>query len=245
VPAGRLGLHVKVQEYGLGVEITGVESDSPVIDKVMVGDIIMRIDDPNVVNIESLSTISNERERNFLIFRTTKNDGSGEIKEEGMKVNRSSMMTPTPRGGSPSTTTGTFLSPQFIAFVESLRATNNEAQEGDEVIAEKYNEPSMTEEIEKEAQEGDEVIAEINNEPSTTEEMTDEKEESVVADVGRVDDELKDAQTQKSADDEAAQESTVDEEDEVIAEVNNGPSMTEKTADEKEGGGSKIRRERK
>ena len=160
-----------------------------------------------------------------------------------MKVNRSSMMTPTPRGGSPSTTTGTFLSPQFIAFVESLRATNNEAQEGDEVIAEIYNEPSMTEEIEKEAKEGDEVIAEINNEPSTTEEMTDEKEESVVADVGRVDDELKDAQTQKSADDEAAQESTVNEEDEVIAEVNNGLSTTEKTADEKEGGGSKIRRE--
>lgn len=151
VPAGRLGLHVKVQEYRLGVEITGVKSDSPIIDKVMVGDIIMRIDDTDVVNMESLSTISNERERNFLIFRTTKNDGSGEIREEGMKVNRSSMMTPTPRGGSPSTTTGTFLSPQFIAFVESLRATNNEAQEGDEVIAEIYNEPSMTEEIEKEA----------------------------------------------------------------------------------------------
>ena len=56
-----------------------------------------------------------------------------------------------------------------------------------------------------------------------------------MADVGRVDDELKDAQTQKSADDEAAQESMVDEEDEVIAEVNNGPSTTEKTADEKEG----------
>jgi hypothetical protein len=38
VPAGKLGLHVKVQEYGLGVEIIGVESDSPIIDKVMVGD---------------------------------------------------------------------------------------------------------------------------------------------------------------------------------------------------------------
>jgi len=239
-------LHVKVQENGLGVEITGVESDSPIIDKVMVGDIIMRIDDTDVVNMESLRTINNERERNFLIFRTTKNDGSGEIREEGMKVNRSSMMTPTSHGGSPSTTTrNIFLDPQFMTFVESLRATENEAQEGDEVIAEIYNEPSMTEEIEKEAQERDEVIAEINNEPSTTEEMTDEKEESVVADVGREDDELKDAQTQKSADDEAAQESTVDEEDEVIAEVNNGPSTTEKTADEKEGGGSKIRRERK
>ncbi len=55
----------------------------------------------------------------------------------------------------------------------------------------------MTEEIEKEAQEGDEVIAEINNEPSTTEEMTDEKEESVVADVGRVEDELKDANSKE------------------------------------------------
>ena len=114
-----------------------------------------------------------------------------------------------------------------MTFVESLRATKNEAQEstfdeGDEVIAQINNEPSMTEEIEKEAQEGDEVIAEINNEPSTTEEMTDEKEELVVADVDRVEDELKDAQTQKSANDEAAQESTVDEEDEVIAEVNMG-----------------------
>ncbi len=92
---------------------------------------------------------------------------------------------------------------------------------------------------ENEAQEGDEVISEINNEPLTTEEMTDEKEESVVAGEGRVEDELKDAQTQKSANDEAAQESTVDEEDEVIAEVNNGPLTTEKTADEKEGGDQK------
>ncbi len=97
-----------------------------------------------------------------------------------MKVNRSSMMTSTPHGGSPSTTAGTFLSPQFMTFVESLRATENEAQEGDE------------------------VIAEINNEPSKTEEMTDEKEELVVVDMDRVKDELKDAQTQKSADDEAA-----------------------------------------
>ncbi len=113
-----------------------------------------------------------------------------------------------------------------MTFVESFRATENEAQEST------FNE-------------GDEVIAEINNEPSTTEEMTDEKEELVVADVDRVEDELKDAQTQKSDDDEAAQESTVNEEDEVIAEVNNGPSTTEKTADEKEGGGSKIRQERK
>jgi hypothetical protein len=125
VPAGRLGLHVKVQEYGLGVEITGVESDSPIIDKVMVGDIIMRIDDTNVVNMESLRMIGNERERNFLIFRTTKDDGSGEIREERTKVNRSSMMTPTPHGGSPLTTTGTFLSPQFMTFVKSLRATKN------------------------------------------------------------------------------------------------------------------------
>ena len=226
VPAGRLGLHVKVQEYGLGVEITGVKSDSPIIDKVMVGDIIMRIDDTDVVNMESLRTINNERERNFLIFRTTKNDGSGEIREEGMKVNRSSMMTPTSHGGSPSTTTGTFLSPQFMTFVESLWATENEAQEST------FNE-------------GDEVIAKTNNEPPTTEEMTDEKEESVVADVGRVDYELKDAQTQKSADDEAAQESTVNEEDEVIAEVNNGPSTTEKTADEKEGGGIKNKTRKK
>ena len=72
MPAGRLGLHVKLQEHGFGVEITGVESDSPIIDKVMVGDIIMRIDDTHVENMESLRTISHERERNFLIFRTTK-----------------------------------------------------------------------------------------------------------------------------------------------------------------------------
>jgi hypothetical protein len=177
----------------------------------------MRIDDTDVMNMESLRTIGNERERNFLIFQTTTDDGSGEIREEGMKVNWSLMMTPTPRGGSPLTTTGTFLSPQFMTLVESLRAIKNEAQEST------FNE-------------GDEVIAKINNEPSTTEEMTDEKEELVVADVDRVEDELKDAQTQKSANDEAAKESTVDEEDEVIAEVNNGPSTTEKTADEKEGG---------
>ncbi len=69
--------------------------------------------------------------------------------------------------------------------------------------------------------------------------MTDEKKELVVVDVDRVEDELKDKQTQKSADDEAAQESTVDEEDELIAEVNNGPSTTEKTANEKEGGDQK------
>ena len=78
------------------------------------------------------------------------------------------------------------------------------------------------------------ILSYINNVDGTTLALTD-----------RVEDELKDAQTQKSADDEAAQESTVDEEDEVIAEVNNGPLTTEKTADEKEGGGSKIRRERK
>ncbi len=82
MPAGRLGLHVKVQEYGLGVEIIGVKYDSPIIDKVMVGDIIMRIDDTDVVNMESLCTIRNEGERNFLIFRTTNDDGSGEIREE-------------------------------------------------------------------------------------------------------------------------------------------------------------------
>ncbi len=122
--------------------------------------------------------IGNERERNLLFFRTTKHDGSGEIREEGMKLNWSPMMTPTPPGGSPSTTTGTFLSPQFMAFMESLRATKNEAQEST------FNE-------------GDEVIAEINNEPSSTEEMTDEKEELFVADVDRVEDELKDAQTQR------------------------------------------------
>ncbi len=80
-------MHVKVQEYRLGVEITGVESDSPIIDKVMVADIIMRMDDTDVVNMESLRTIGNEREHNFLIFRTTKHDGSGEIRKEGMKVN--------------------------------------------------------------------------------------------------------------------------------------------------------------
>lgn len=73
VPAGKLGLHVKLREDGRGVEITNIESDSRIKDMVMVGDIIMKIDQTDVVSMECIRT-GNDGERHFLISRQMKND---------------------------------------------------------------------------------------------------------------------------------------------------------------------------
>ena len=88
VPAGKLGLHVQMREDGRGVEITNIESDLRINDKVMVGDIIMKIDQTDVVSMECIRT-GNDGERHFLISWQMKND---ENEKETTKIDEKLVM---------------------------------------------------------------------------------------------------------------------------------------------------------